>query len=169
MVSRPDWPGPLHVEAMTDALANEIAGWTYPHNWSVYNLSPETALFTPEAGYFAVLGSHETLVGFACSGVEARVPGLIARADALDIGWGMNPTFVGGGHGTEFGTVILRHFQKTSTTTVFRVVVQSWNDRGLRLAKSLGFEEIGTHESHQSGAPINYRILHRALEVALTP
>ncbi|GEM_PF-5936399 len=106
--------------------------------WSVYDPSPKNDLLTAESGYFAVVGSEETLVGFACSGIEARVPGLDEEADTLDVGLGMNPTFVGQGHGAEFGKVISDHFHQTIGASQLRAIVQTWNERSFRLALSRG-------------------------------
>ena len=149
---------------MTELFACEIELWTYLDEWSVYNPSPENDLFTTEAGYVAVVGSGEILVGFACSGAEARVPGLIEDVQALDIGFGMNPIFVGQKHGAEFGSAIVNYFQENTGASHLRVVVQSWNERSLRLTKSLGFKEIGIHECDQDGSLVTYTILLRALD-----
>ena len=92
---------------MTEFFARQIASWKYLTQWSVYDSSPEDGLFTSEAGYVAVVGSDKTLVGFACHGNEARVPGLDQEIDTVDVGFGMNPLFVGQGHGSEFGTVVM--------------------------------------------------------------
>ena len=146
---------------MTGPFANEIATWTYLDEWSVYDSSPENDLLTTEAGYVAVVGSEEALVGFACSGAEARVPGLSEEVDTLDIGYGMNPVFVGQGHGAEFGSAIVNHFQENARASHLRVVVQSWNERSLKLARNLGFKEIGIHECVQDGSLVAYTILVR--------
>lgn len=95
---------------MTEFFAREIATWTYLDEWSVYDSSPKSDLFTTEAGYLVVVGSENILVGFACSGVEARVPGLSEAADTLDVGLGMNPIFVGQRHGAEFGAAVVSYF-----------------------------------------------------------
>lgn len=144
---------------MTGPFAHEIATWAYPDEWSVYDSSPDSALFTTEAGYLAVVGSEKNLVGFACSGAEARVPGLSEHVDTLDVGFGMNPIFVGQRHGAEFGIAIVNYFLENMRASRLRVVVQSWNERSLRLAKSLGFYEIGIHECDQDGSLVAYTVL----------
>ena len=122
-------------------------------------MSPEKVLFTGEAGYVAVVGSEGTLVGFACEGIEARVPGLHQEIDTVDVGYGMNPIFVGRGHGFEFGTVVTDHFEDTPGANRIRVAVQSWNERSLKLAKSFGFVEMEIHECVQNGSLVTYKIL----------
>ena len=148
---------------MTEFFAREIATWTYSDEWSVYDSSPESALFTTEAGYLAVVGSENILVGFACSGAEARVLGLSEAVDTLDVGLGMNPIFVGRKRGTEFGAAVVSYFQENTDASYLRVVVQSWNERSLNLARNLGFKETGTHECDQKGLLAAYTILLKAI------
>lgn len=148
---------------MTEFFAREIATWTYLDEWSVYNSSLTSNLFTTEAGYLAVVGSENILVGFACSGVEARVPGLSEAKDTLDVGLGMNPIFVGQRRGVEFGAAIVSYFQESTNDSYLRIVVQSWNDRSLNLARNLGFKEIGIHECEQNGSSVAYTVLLKAI------
>ena len=148
---------------MTEFFAREIATWTYSDEWSVYNSSPKSDLFTTEAGYLAVIGSGNILVGFACSGVEARVPGLKEAVDTLDVGLGMNPIFVGKRRGAEFGVAVVSYFQENTNASYLRVVVQSWNERSLNLARNLGFKESGNHECDQNGSFVAYTVLLRAV------
>ncbi len=148
---------------MTEFFAREIATWTYLDEWSVYNFSPMSDLFTTEAGYLTVVGSENVLVGFACSGVEARVPGLSEAVDTLDVGLGMNPIFVGQRRGAEFGAAVVSYFQENTNASYIRVVVQSWNERSLNLARNLGFKEIGIHECDQNGSLVAYTVLLKAL------
>ncbi|MDP1712527.1 MAG: GNAT family N-acetyltransferase [Candidatus Nanopelagicaceae bacterium] len=151
---------------MTEFFAREIATWTYLDEWSVYNSSQKSDLFTTEAGYLAVVGSEEILVGFACSGVEARVPGLSEAVDTLDVGLGMNPIFVGQRRGAEFGATVVSYFQENTNASYLRVVVQSWNERSLNLARNLGFKEIGVHECDQDGSFVAYTVLLKAVNAA---
>ncbi len=163
-MSNTNWPSSLRVQAMTELFAKEIATWTYSDEWSVYNSSLENDLFTSEAGYLAIVGSEKTLVGFACFGAWARVPGLIEQVDTLDIGLGMNPIFVGQKHGAEFGTAVMNYFQANTEARHLRVVVQSWNERSLRLTRNLGFEEIGIHECVRNGSLVTYRVLIKTFD-----
>ena len=150
---------------MTEFFARQIATWTYLNKWSVYDPPTEDGFFTSESGYVAVVGSEGTLVGFACHGIEARVPGLDHGLDTVDVGFGMNPSFVGQGHGSGFGTVVMDYFRNTTGASRIRVVVQSWNGRSLRLCESLGFVAMGTHECVQNGSLVTYTILVKTLEI----
>jgi ribosomal-protein-alanine N-acetyltransferase len=149
---------------MTETFARQIAPWMYTGEWSVYNFSPQNVLFTGEAGYVAIVGSEGTLIGFACEGIEARVPGLHQETDTVDVGYGMNPIFVGHGHGFEFGTVVMNYFKIATGASRLRVVVHSWNERSLRLAKRLGFVDIDIHECVQNGSLATYTIMLKTFD-----
>jgi hypothetical protein len=62
---------------------------------------------------------------------------------------------VGAGHGVAFGTAVVNHYQRDR----LRAVVQSWNERSLRLTRSLGFVETGTHVCVQDGAPVTSAVV----------
>ena len=61
----------FEVRPLTIEMGQEMAEWRYPGPWAVYDVTdPSTPL-----GYWAVLDESGAVVGFACFGVEARVPG----------------------------------------------------------------------------------------------
>ena len=92
-------------------------------------------------------------------GVEARVPGLHEEPGVLDIGVGMDPAWVGQGHGPAFAGAVLRHYREMVGTDRLRAVVQDWNERSLRLVRSLGFVDVGEHVADHGGWVISYRVL----------
>lgn len=113
-----------------------------------------------EDGYLAVAGVESgLLVGYCCSGVEARVSGLPEDDGVLDIGVGMHPTWVGQGHGVTFGAAVLAYYRETTGSRRFRAVVQSWNERSLRLTRLLGFSVAGVHVCEQNGVPVEYFVV----------
>ena len=155
------WPANLTVRSMTAADAQRIRDWRYDGPWTVYDSRPDD---DPMSDNLAVAGTEGgPLVGFCCSGVEATVPGLPPDDTVLDIGVGMDPAFVGQGHGPAFATAVLDHYRSTTGMTRFRVVVQAWNERSLRLTRSLGFTDAGDHVVVQNGQPVTYRILVRGV------
>jgi ribosomal-protein-alanine N-acetyltransferase len=56
---------------------------------------------------------------------------------------------------------VLDHFRSSGAVRL-RAVVQSWNERSLRLTRSLGFAETGTHRCHQEGREVDYTVLTMA-------
>jgi [ribosomal protein S18]-alanine N-acetyltransferase len=144
--------------------AEAIAAWRYQGPWSVYDPRPGDEPLSSTVGYHAVADGAGTLVGFVCIGQEARVPGLPAADGITDIGVGMHPDLVGQGLGAAFGAVALDHVRRVCGDRPLRVVVQSWNERSLRLARRLGFREAGSHACVQNGGEVSYTVLIRAAE-----
>ncbi len=152
-------PG-LTVRPLEPADAEAIATWRYEGPWDVYDSHPGDRL-SAEAGYQAVVDGAGNLVGFLCLGQEARVPGL-AEADGLvDIGVGMRPELVGQGLGRAFGAVVVSHVARCCGEIPLRAVIQSWNQRSLRMAQGLGFREMGTHRCVQGAREVSYTVLVR--------
>ncbi|ASW52999.1 GNAT family N-acetyltransferase [Plantactinospora sp. KBS50] len=87
------------------------------------------------------------------------VPGLKPADGVLDVGVGMNPAMVGQGNGVRFASAVLDRFRSTAGVHRLRAVAQSWNERSLRLTRSLGFVEVGKHVCEQSGATVEYTVV----------
>lgn len=145
---------------MTAGEAQLIATWRYGGDWSVYNLDSAQTLLDDLSCYQAVL-ADEGLVGFCCSGIAARVPGIADEPGTLDVGMGMDPALVGQGHGAAFGLTVLDHLTAQHPNQTIRVVIQSWNARSLRLAHRLGFSETGALVALQHDQHVTYRVLTR--------
>ncbi|WP_063125885.1 GNAT family N-acetyltransferase [Nocardia fusca] len=153
------WPDRLVVRPWTPGDARRVAAWRYGGPWQVYDL-PGTELPGATGGCLAVAGAADgRLVGFYCTGDEARVPGLAAEFGVVDLGAGMDPRWVGRGNGAGFGRVVLADLRRDHPTAVVRAVVQSWNTRSLRLLRTLGFLESGRHVCVQNSRPVEYVVV----------
>jgi RimJ/RimL family protein N-acetyltransferase len=142
--------------------AKQIATWRYEGQWRTYDSRPEDGLLNAEAGYQAVADSMTgALVGYVCTGAEARVPGLAEKAGVVDVGAGIRPDLVGSRVGSEFGAALLGHIAAQAGTGDFRLraVVLDWNERSLRLCARLGFRPAGTHSCEQDGKQNIYVVL----------
>ena len=132
---------------MGEREAGEITGWAYPPPYDFYNLNGEGA--EELMGYEAVL-EDGCLVGFFCTGEEARVPagygaGAYPEGDGIiDIGLWMKPERTGLGQGPEFFKLILDHLRATRSPSAFRLTVADFNERAIRLYRNAGFRETGT-------------------------
>ncbi|MET8797556.1 GNAT family N-acetyltransferase [Nocardia sp. NPDC004568] len=156
MTAAAHWPDRLVVRPWTPDDARRVAAWRYDGPWRVYDL-PGTELPGATGGYLAVAGAADgRLVGFYCTGAEARVPGLAAEFGVVDLGVGMDPLWVGRGHGTGFGRTVLADLRRDHPGAAVRAVVQSWNARSLRLLRALGFLESGRHACVQDNRSIEY-------------
>jgi [ribosomal protein S18]-alanine N-acetyltransferase len=154
----------LRVRPLERHDAEAVAAWRYQGPWRVYDPRPGDEPLSSAVGYHAVVDGEGTLVGFVCIGQEARVPGLPAADGITDVGVGMRPDLVGQGLGPAFGTVALDHVRRVCGDGPLRVVVQSWNERSLRLARRLGFREAGSHACVQDGGEVSYTVLIRAAD-----
>lgn len=141
---------------MTVSHARAIAAWRYPGRWSVYDVDSAESV---QDGYSVVLDGNQCVVGYPCTGAEARVPGLDADPDLLDLGVGMDPALVGRGNGPAFMAAVLDAVR--GERVALRAVVQDWNERSLRLARRSGFVDAGDVDVHQDDRTVRYRILIR--------
>lgn len=71
----------------------------------------------------------------------------------------MRPDLVGPGNGREFAQAVMDHCRQTRHEEHLRAVAQSWNERSIRLAVSMGFAPTGTHECVQGGTTVAYTVL----------
>jgi [ribosomal protein S18]-alanine N-acetyltransferase len=154
-------PAHLSVRPLQREDAEAIAAWRYQGPWSTYDPRPGDPLLSAEAGYHAVVDEAGSLVGFVCTGAEARVPGLGEQDGIVDVGVGMRPDLVGHGLGSAFGAVVLGHVRDLCGDRPLRAAVQSWNERSLRLTRRLGFSVTGIHHCEQGGKNVSYTILVR--------
>ncbi len=71
----------------------------------------------------------------------------------------MNPDIVGLGNGAVFGRAVLEFLKREYPGRDPRAVVQSWNQRSLRLTRRLGFVDVGELTCVQQGERVAYRIV----------
>jgi ribosomal-protein-alanine N-acetyltransferase len=128
---------PMLIRALTDTDALAIATWRYPGRESTYDVD---TIVSADQGYWAVEDSGE-LVGYCCFGAEARVPGVAAEPDALDVGYGIRPDLVGRGLGRTFVGAILAFGVDEFAPRRLRLLILDWNDRSRKVAEALGFTE----------------------------
>ena len=140
-----------------------VADWQHDRPWALYNLGGQAP--QPLDAFWTVReSSADELIGFFCVGPQARVPGLEEVEGMLDLGWGMNPEWVGRGFGGFFGAVVLDAARNRFGSNMIRAVVQSWNERSIRVLTTLGFEHRSTHGCAQRDRPVRYDVLVRDMQ-----
>jgi [ribosomal protein S18]-alanine N-acetyltransferase len=104
------------------------------------------------------------LIGFFCVGAEARVSRLEEIGGILDLGWAMNPDWVGRGFGGLIGAGVLHAARNRFDSNQIRAMVQTLNERGIRVPTTLGFEHRSTPVCVQRDHPVHYHVLLREMQ-----
>jgi [ribosomal protein S18]-alanine N-acetyltransferase len=136
--------------SMDAERAGEIAGWSYPPPYDIYDGEPSEAamMMRAETRYSSVL-EDERLVGFCCLGGEARVPGLRQRDGVLDVGAGLRPDLVGSGLGARFLTAVMDYAWTKDPTATLRVSIAEFNLRAQRAVLFIGFAPAGEQHTRR--------------------
>lgn len=150
---------PFSVRPLRPEDAMDIASWRYPGPWSVYD--PDRPPREDE-GVWAVVDDADRLVGFACLGAEARVPGLREEPGVLDVSIGMRPELTGRGLGAELGRTVVAHARRVAPGHRLRCAVPAWNERSLRVARASGFSVSGEHVVGSGRDAARYVVLSQA-------
>jgi ribosomal-protein-alanine N-acetyltransferase len=154
------------VRPFTDDDALTIGSWHYDGPWSINDLSEPTSL-VGTSGYYTVAELESgKLVGFLCVGEEARVPGLVEETGIVDVGVGFDPVLVGKGNGQILASPALEWATNNFPGMKLRAVVQEWNERSIRLCRSLGFKVVDRLLIHQEDHEVVYVILIKDPDLA---
>lgn len=156
----PDAPRAVRLRPLTSDDAAAASAWRYEGRWSLYDGTEEDPI-SAEKGYQAIVDDRGTFLGFVCVGAEARVRGLDAEEDLLDVGVGLDPAIVGRGWGATVLRPVLDSVAAETDAPSMRAVVQAWNERSLRLCARLGFRETGRHVAHETDGDVEYVLLVR--------
>jgi RimJ/RimL family protein N-acetyltransferase len=130
----------VRARALTVDEAERPLGWRYPGPYATYDAEGP---LRPELGFFAVEDDAGDLVGYACVGAEARVPGVEEEPGTVDVGYGMRPDLTGQGRGREFVGAILAYVVAADPDARLRMSILRWNERSRRVAEAHGFRIVG--------------------------
>ena len=135
----------MRIVPMTPAYAADIVTWRYPAPYGCYDMTGASAAFlvSAEGGFYALV-EGEDLIGFRSFGEDGRVPGGKYDSSALDTGGGLRPDLTGKGFGREAIGTGLAFGRREFAPAAFRVTVASFNERALRVVRSLGFQPAGS-------------------------
>jgi RimJ/RimL family protein N-acetyltransferase len=130
----------VRARELTVEEAERPLGWRYPEPYATYDAEGPLG---SDLGFFAVDDENGDLVGFGCTGAEARVPGVEEEAGTVDVGYGMRPDLVGQGLGREFVGAVLARVAEANPSARLRMSILRWNDRSRRVAQAHGFRVVG--------------------------
>ncbi len=150
----------MRIVPMTSAYAADIVTWRYPAPYDCYDMTGASPAFlVSEESGFCALTDGEELIGFRSFGEDGRVPGWNYDSSALDTGGGLRPDLTGKGLGREAIGTGLAFGRREFAPAAFRVTVASFNERALRVVRSLDFVLCGSFLASTNGR--SYGILVR--------
>ena len=129
----------MHARELTPEEAARPLGWRYDGAYATYDVQGPLGT---GLGFFAIEDEGE-LVGFGCTGAEARVPGVEAEEGTVDVGYGMRPDLTGHGRGRDFVGVVLERVAEQLPDARLRMSILHWNGRSRRVAEGHGFRIVG--------------------------
>jgi RimJ/RimL family protein N-acetyltransferase len=129
----------VRTRELTVEEAERPLGWRYAEPYAIYDAQGPLGR---DVGFFAVVDDAGTLVGYGCTGAEARVPGVEEEAGTVDVGYGMRPDLVGQGLGREFVGAVLAHAAAAHPSSRLRMSILRWNARSRRVAEAHGFRIV---------------------------
>ena len=157
----------MQIVPMTREFAADIVTWRYPAPYDCYDMTSVSAAFlVSQEGGFCALVDGGDLIGFRSFGDDGRVPGGSYDASALDTGGGLRPDLTGKGLGREAIGTGLAFGRREFAPAAFRVTVASFNERALRVVRSLGFVSSGSFNALTDGR--SYELLVRQGALRLT-
>jgi ribosomal-protein-alanine N-acetyltransferase len=135
----------MRIVPMTSAFAAELVTWRYPAPYELYDMADGDPGFfaSPASGFFALTEGDE-LIGFRSFGQDGQVPGGSYDSSAFDTGGGLRPDLTGKGLGRAAISTGLEFGRREFAPDAFRVTVASFNERALRVVRSLGFRAVGS-------------------------
>ena len=151
--------GPLALAPLTRDQAVEVCTWRYPAPYACYDMTDADPdeLADPASGFHA-LTLDGRLVGFRSFGPDGRVPGWAYDDTALDTGGGLHPGLVGQGLGRGAIRAGLTYGRSRFAPSAYRMTVAGFNERALRVVRSLGFERVGRFHAPTG---VRYEVLVR--------
>jgi RimJ/RimL family protein N-acetyltransferase len=130
----------MRARELTPDEASRPLGWRYDGVYATYDVESPLGL---DRGFFAVEDDAGELVGFGCTGAEARVPGVEPEEGTVDVGYGLRPDLTGGGRGFAFVGAVLAHVTERHPEARLRMSILGWNGRSRRVAERHGFRVVG--------------------------
>ena len=146
-------------------FTEQIAGWTYEDEYSVYSL-PKTDDTVSEllcGDYYAYLDPKGSVAGYFCFGPSARIPAMQENAyaqPALDFGLGLAPDRCGYGHGVTFVQTGLDFARSEFRVQPIRLTVAAFNRRAIRTYEKTGFVKT---------AEITHRLTKQLFYIMIRP
>jgi len=135
---------------MTQADAEEIAGWQYPEPYSFYDAAADASdlaeLLEP-----ALRGEEYVSVDDRSGELAGFFQFKAGRPDAVEIGLGLRPDLTGRGLGSAFVEVGIGELRARYGAVRIVLAVATFNRRAIRVYERAGFAPVRTYMHSTNG------------------
>lgn len=138
--------------------AKDLASWKYKAPLDFYNHSDSPYFYLDPANNYSLLFKEKDILGFYCYGLECQIKGGNYKEEALDIGIGLNPKFIGKGLGKKFFQNVLNDIKAKKNPKKIRLSVANFNKAAIKIYESFGFKKLSTF-SREDGITFSVFIL----------
>ncbi|WP_414042824.1 GNAT family N-acetyltransferase [Macrococcus sp. EM39E] len=146
------------VEIMNKPTAEIISKWDFGKDYSFYNIEEDPFVIeTFLNGHYYIVYFNDEIFGFFCDGESARMnENYELKDEVIDIGFALNPMFIGRGLGVELLKIIFDYYHEYK---IFRLTVADFNQRAIRLYKKIGFQFERSYTEMIDGQLMQFNIM----------
>lgn len=146
------------VEPMNRPTAEIISRWDFGAGYTFYNIEEDPYVIeTFLNGHYYTVYINDDIFGFFCDGESARMnEDYELFEDVLDIGFALNPKYIGQGLGEQLLAIIFEFYQEFK---IFRLTVADFNQRGIKLYQKMGFQFERSYTELIEGELMQFNIM----------
>lgn len=143
---------------MDRQTADIISRWDFGAGYEFYNIDEDPYVIeTFLNGHYYSVFQEDMLIGFFCDGDSARMnDDYVLNSAIIDIGFALNPIFIGKGHGKAFIQLILDYYTGYAT---YRLTVAIFNRRAIHLYMKMGFKIVSVFTEIIDDAEVEFYVM----------
>ena len=140
----------FEITEMTEELAGQISGWTYPSPYDIYNMKPtDEEIHQLMNGLHVAVVEGDEPVGFAAFGWSAQVvcdesSEMYEDESYTDIAFGLRPDLCGKGQGHKLVKCAVDYIKELFPDDGVRLTVRKDNIRARKVYERAGFKPYMT-------------------------
>ncbi|MGK0575920.1 GNAT family N-acetyltransferase [Macrococcus capreoli] len=145
---------------MDRPTAELISRWDFGSGYEFYNINEDPYVIeTFLNGHYQTVMKDGVIFGFFCDGESARMhDDYEIDPDMIDIGFALNPSFIGQGYGRTLLELIFDYY---ADYHLFRLTVAVFNNRAIALYKKYGFVITDTFSEQIENEDVAFYIMLR--------
>lgn len=151
----------FYIQPLSQADAEEIADkWKYQAPYDFYDMTADPEDYAELIDEKARAGRYFQVIR---NGVFFGFCVLEKKADALELGLGMNPAYLGQGMGTAFYQAIEKYIEENFSITKISLCVANFNQRAINVYQKMGFQTIETYRQETNGSVYDFLRMEKVL------